>query len=295
MRAPLPLGLILAALIAAAPLQAQPKKKKEAPPTALTTRAVVARLQLEIDTAPLRERMKFKEFLKIISADLEAHNREVTFDVNVEAFVERYGADAPNPYEEEILIISHRKRAPAIDLLNQAVRQIGRASGDSGRLVIRGGRVEIMPASYTVKEFLLNESVRADFKEQRLDLALEELSDLTGVSIVIDARAKRKAQTTVTARFNGDVAVQDAVRMLTDMAELKIVYLVTGIYVTTPEHAKGMQKELKDLYEPKGAPAPVGMPGFGGPPPDPFFDPPISPLAPPLPPMRGGKRLEPAA
>ena len=26
--------------------------------------------------------------------------------------------------------------------------------------------------------------------------------------------------------------------MLTDMAELKIVYLVTGLYITTPDHAK---------------------------------------------------------
>jgi len=80
--------------------------------------------------------------------------------------------------------------------------------------------------------------------------------------------------------------------MLTDMAELKLVYLVTGIYVTTPEHAQSMQKELRKAYgepEPPAAPAP-GL--FG---PGPFMDPlapsfDLSPLMPPLPPALRLKR-----
>ena len=81
----------------------------------------------------------------------------------------------------------------------------------------------------------------------------------------MDARIKQKAQTPVTARFRNDVALQDAVRMLTDMAELKIVYLVTGMYVTTPEHAQVMQKELKQLYGSPSAPPlpPASVEGEG--------------------------------
>ena len=131
----------------------------------------------------------------------------------------------------------------------------------------------------------------------RSDLALEELSDLTGVSLVLDARANEKVQTTVTARFNDDVALQDAVRMLTDMADLKIVYLPTSMYITTPERAKVMQKELKNLYEPKAPANPFGGTFPGGPLPDPNLNAPSplapsSPLAPPLPPLRAPKRLE---
>ena len=118
------------------------------------------------------------------------------------------------------------------------------------------------------------------------------------MSIVLDPRAKEKVKTAVTARFNDDVAMQDALRMLTEMAELKIVYLVTGMYITTPEHARAMQKELKDLYEPKMPAGGFGMPGGGLPDPNLFqgFDPSISPLSPPLPPpgLRG-RRLEAAA
>ena len=58
--------------------------------------------------------------------------------------------------------------------------------------------------------------------------ALDDLSALTGLSIIVDPRAKPKAQTALTAPFNGDVALRDAVLMLAEMAELKPVFLTTG-------------------------------------------------------------------
>ena len=263
------------------------KAKKQQPPPALTSREVVSRLQLEVETAPYRERLKFKEFLADISAHLQTNDRAVTINVDMDAFIQD-APDAPNPFEMEVVINSNRQRATAFDLLNQAVKQIAKSPA---ALVIRAGRVDIVPASFTSKDHMYNQTVRAEFKEQRLDAALDELTDLTGVSLVLDPRARQKAQLTVTARFNGDVALQDAVRMLTEMADLKVVYLVTGLYITTPEHAGRMQKELKQIYEP----APAAVNPFA-PMPDPMmFAPELSPLAPPLPPIGRNKRLEAAA
>jgi hypothetical protein len=265
------------------------QRKKPTPAPRLTSRAILSRLQLEIDTEPFREKMKFKEFLKLISEQLQTNDRAVTINVDMEAFGAILGADAPNPFEEEVCIYgSHRKRATVLDMLNEVGKQIGKGAAI---VVIRGGRVDIVSWGYSAKEYMLNQTFRADFKDQRLDLALDELSDLTGVSLVIDARAKEKPQATVTARFNDDVALQDAVRMLTAMADLKIVYLPTSMYITTPERAKEMQKELKKIYEPKAPANPFGGMFPGGPLPDPNFNAP-SPLAPPLPPVRAPKRLE---
>jgi hypothetical protein len=126
---------------------------------------------------------------------------------------------------------------------------------------------------------MLNQTFFADFKQRPLEEVIEELSELTGVSVVLDGRAKEKAKALVTARFRNDVAMQDAVRMLAEMAELKVVHLVTGLFVTTPAQAQAMQKELRDLYE--GVPA-VGPCGMQLTP----FAPGESPLAPPLPARR---------
>ena len=269
---------------------AEGKNKSQPAKTApaLTSREVISRLQLEVDTQPFREPIKLGEFLRRIDETLEKNDRAVTINLDKEAFA-REAPDAGDPFDADVAYTSTRKRAAVMDILSQVVRQIGKGSS----FVVRAGRVDIVPLVCTSKEFTFNQTFRADFKEQRLDLALEELSDLTGVTLVRDARAKLKAQTLVSARFNDDVALQDAVRMLTDMAELKIVYLVTGMYITTPDRAAAMQKELRQLYE--GEPKPMA-PLVG--PPNPLMeipaDPLSSPLAPPLPPAKfgRGKRLE---
>lgn len=268
----------------------QPKKTPEKPGPSLTSRMVLSRLQTEIDATPFHQPAKFKEFLTLLG-----EMRDVDFDVNLDAFAEAFGADVPNPLEQEVVFSSPRKRATALEILNHSVRQLSKP-GNPTMFVIRGGRVDIIPGTHGSKEHMLNQTFRADVKDQRLDAALEELTDLTGVSIVLDPRARQKAQTTVTARFNGDVALQDAVRMLSDMAELKIVYLVTGIYVTTPEHAVVMEKDLRKAYGiPETPPLdPAAMPGLAPPMmPGPFL-PEASPLMPPLPPALR-KRLEAAA
>lgn len=242
------------------PSSAQSKTgAQEKPATALTSRAILGRLQLEIKTSEFEEKMKFRKFLQEISKRLKAQDRAVTIDVDIDP--RELGAEAPLPFDEEISIFSNRENITVIDALRQALKQICR--GRAG-LVIRAGKVEIVDAKFLLKDHMLNQFFRADFKDQRLDLALEELSELTGVSIIVDARAKPKVQTPVTARFNDDVALQDAVRMLTETAELKIVHLVTGLYITTPEHAKVMKKELREIYEPPAPINPGGMMGMTG-------------------------------
>ena len=298
MRVSLTLGMLLFALAAVAPVSAQAKKEKEKASTAPTSRAVLSSLQVEIGSTDFANLMKFSELLHLSREKLQTTGQEVTFALDDEAYRDE-NPDAPRIYESEVHLKGLPPKTTVMYLLRQALKQLPVKSA----FVVRAGRVDIVPLSRTSKEYMLNQTFHVDFKERLLALALEELSDLTGVSIVIDARAKQKAQTPVTARFHDDVALQDAVRMLTEMAELKIVYLVTGIYITTPEHATVMQKELKQLYEgqhnlPGGAFGGSFLPGgLGGqgPGPNPMLQFPLeSPLAPPLPPSRK-QRLDAAA
>jgi D-ribose pyranose/furanose isomerase RbsD len=284
-------------------ISAQDKTDKEKSPPS-TSRNVLANLQHEVKSADFGDAMKFSEFLQMTREVLQNNNKPVTMVMDDEAFREE-NPDLKDILEHQIHLRNLPARASVQLLLRQALKQLPVKSA----YVIRAGKVDIVPYARTGKEYMLNQTFFAEFKERRLDQALEELSELTGVSIVVDARAKQKTQTPVTARFNDDVALQDAVRMLTDMAELKMVYLVTGIYVTTPERAQTLQKELKHIYEgetpavaaPAAGPGPIGPGGIGagprglgGPVPDPIMVSPLeSPLAPPLPPRP--KRLEPAA
>jgi hypothetical protein len=299
MRTILVLGTLVFALVVITPLSAQTridkgkategKPGKDKAAQRLTSRAVLANLQTEIKLADLGPSIKLSEMLDYFGGHLKERGREVVFSVDEEAYRDE-APDAPNVFDTNINL----RGLPAKTSIQAALRYAVQRLPIKSAFLVREGKVDIVPIARTAKEYMLNQTFYADFKQRPLDEALEELSDLTGVSIVMDARVKEKALTPVSARFHDDVAVQDAARMLADMADLKIVYLVTGIYVTTPDHAKEMQRELKDLYEPRTAPfgpmggfgVPPGAGGIGPGPGTPQIELPVSPLAPPLPPSR---------
>jgi hypothetical protein len=256
MRAFVTLVLFLFALLASGPLHAQGKKDKEKSP--VTARTILADLQMEMKTNLGNEQLKFSEILELVHHELKTNGKEVRFVLDEEAYREEF-PDAPAMLDHPLQLRIMPGKASVNHLLRQALKQLPIKSA----MIVRAGRVDIVPDVRTERKYLLNQTFHVEFSERRLDQALEELSELTGVSIMIDGRAKEKAQTPVTARFHDDDALQDAVRMLAETADLKLVYLVTGIFVTTPERAKEMQKELKDLYEPKSPPAGFGFPGKG--------------------------------
>ena len=277
MRSRLTLVVAIVALAAAGSASAQATKKKV--PAPVTSRTVLANLQTEVKSNFYMNAMRFSELLELAGDDLRKAGCDVNFSVDDEAFREE------NPdldvFDQEIRL----RGLPASSSVHQIVRAALKKLPVKTAMVIRGGKVEIVPASRTEKAHMLNQTFHIEFKERRFDEAIEQLSDLTGVSIVVDARARQKAQTTISARFCDDVALQDDVRILSDMAELKVVYLVTGLYVTTPEQAKTLQKELRDLYEGPVVPLlplpdpTMSVPMIGTPP----FE---SPLAPQLPPSK---------
>jgi hypothetical protein len=142
---------------------------------------------------------------------------------------------------------------------------VGEIKNFEATFLIRGGVLEVVPKQETAREVMLNYPVTAVFKSRIFHHAIQELADETGVSIVVDGKLEKLGEKTVTASFHNGVAVQDAVRMLAELVDLKVVHLPTGLFITSPEHAKKMRMELDELYERQ-----PGQP---------------SPLAPPLPPL----------
>src|SRR5262249_1405155 len=95
---------------------------------------------------------------------------------------------------------------------------------------------------------LLKQTFAASFDRQPLDLVLDDLSEITGVSVVIDGRAKDRVGTPITARFRNDMPLLEALRLLAESAGLKLVAVPGGpsptraLFVPTPEHAQVMQR-----------------------------------------------------
>jgi hypothetical protein len=73
----------------------------------------------------------------------------------------------------------------------------------------------------------------ASFVQMPLDEALHELSELSGISVVLDPRVGDKSKTVVTARFPAETNVAQMARVLADMADLKAMRVDSIMYVTT--------------------------------------------------------------
>jgi hypothetical protein len=84
---------------------------------------------------------------------------------------------------------------------------------------------------------------QATFDKKPLHEALKDLVEGTGYNLVIDTtRLGDKARTPVTTALK-DVPVDTAVRLVADLAGLRVVIIDNVAYLTTPENAKEMQAE----------------------------------------------------
>jgi hypothetical protein len=117
--------------------------------------------------------------------------------------------------------------------------------------VIRPSYIEITTSEAYAAEFFPGEVVTewvappplttASFEEKPLADALKELARANDINIVLDGRSA-DAKTKVTAEFL-NVAPEVAVRLLANMADLKLVRLANVYYVTTKENARALQEE----------------------------------------------------
>jgi RNA polymerase sigma factor (sigma-70 family) len=94
----------------------------------------------------------------------------------------------------------------------------------------------------------LQEKVQGTFEKRPLGAVLKHLSEMYGTTIILDPRVGEKAKGEVSVVFRSDVSLWGAVRILTEMAELKAVVVDGAVFVTTPAHAEAL-RHAKDGRE----------------------------------------------
>jgi hypothetical protein len=217
---------------------------KPSNPKMAATDALMRTLDWEVPTKDLPT--SFFPLLDHLTEKARSTGREVTFFVDTKLFSKEVQAvidgELPPP-RFKLQPLPARMTIRAI--LQNAVTQF---DGEEATFLIRQGRVEITTKKAAALASLLKQTFVASFDRQPLEVVLDEISDLTGVSIVLDGRAKEKARTLVTARFRNDVPLLEALQMVTECAELKLVELPgnsnspRALFVTTPEHAQVLRR-----------------------------------------------------
>jgi hypothetical protein len=112
------------------------------------------------------------------------------------------------------------------------------------------GIVWVIPASENATDRILKYRLCEAVHRKPLTEVLHDLSDRYGVSIVLDERrAGDRARAVVTADME-DVTLQEAVRILAELAELKAVAVGRSLMVTTAENARTIAAEERSPSAP---------------------------------------------
>ncbi len=118
----------------------------------------------------------------------------------------------------------------------------------NGDFYMKDNVLTVVPRTYIETGRVLKHPVDVSFNKRPLAEALTELSELSGLSIVLDPRGQADGNLAVTADFR-NVPVQDAVRVLADMAGMKSVVMDILLYVTSPRNAEHLRKEKERQRE----------------------------------------------
>jgi hypothetical protein len=122
-------------------------------------------------------------------------------------------------------------------VLSRIVAQVG------GAYLVRPDGIEVTSAKHASPEHWheVNRNqvptVIGLYEARPLNEVVRELSEATGISILVDPKAGEKVKTPLTANLK-NVPLDTAVALLADMAGLKTVAVDNVIYVTTEENAK---------------------------------------------------------
>jgi hypothetical protein len=175
-----------------------------------------------------------------------AKRYNLSFDFNEQAFreadiqeVHKFEIIAPGPIPE-----MHTRLETVLKKI------LGRVS-PSAMYIIRDSMIEITTQEAVRREFFpdrptgpLSPLVSGSFDKVPLKTSLKELAHAG--NIVLDGRMAKEGETEVTADLS-NVPLDTAVRMLADMAGLKVVSLENVLYVTDKENARTLMEEQEKL------------------------------------------------
>jgi hypothetical protein len=213
-----------------------------------TARDLMDRLQMRIlDAKSFQHPMFARDALLLIYEIYRHKGMEMPVLIHVNEFSAQ-GTDRPPADEAQIALPPFPRTMTAIGVLRSVMAQISKIQGVPVEMLLRDGAVHIVPKN---KASLLAEPILGRFENRPMGEIVQELTDMVGLSVILDPRTEEKIKTRISVTFRDDFTVESALRTVVDMVGLKMVDMQPGLYITTPANATALEKELHDLRNAK--------------------------------------------
>jgi hypothetical protein len=217
-------------------------------PAAAETAALTRLMEEMIETKDFTNPMNLKDALQLFWEKFAAQGKDFPILVDFRAFKSE-DADLPTPYDAQVQLPPVPRRVS----MHVALRIILSQVPANATYIIRQGHIEIVPPASATAKALLQQRVFTRADKTPLRDMLDELSALTGAPIVLDARARDKGKELVSIVLN-NMSLEDSLTVLTEQAGLRFVTLESGVFVTLPEEAKGIEDRQRTRPRPPAVP-----------------------------------------
>jgi hypothetical protein len=202
--------------------------------------------------AKLTKRVKFDGFNDVKTTlrealDLLAKQFDLTFDVNDRAFAAENQPDVPKAEIIQAAPLPPLKNVRLDAVLRKVLARVPCESGAT--YMLRDDLIEVTTRQAQAAE------VWGEFNGPRLPLvnatldkvpledALKDLAEQAEFNVLLDNRAGERGKTPVSARLR-NLPLDTALRLLSDMADLRSVHIDNALYVTTKENAAAVEARL---------------------------------------------------
>ncbi len=214
------------------------KKADEVSRSAMARKALAERIEIPKE---FRVRIPLRAVQKYLITSLAGRNQSLELMIDQSSFKEEAG-DSSDMADESVVFPDDLKSLSVQDILLFAINQI---SNGNATFVIVNGRVDIMTREAASIRRRLNHGIAIEFRDVPLKAAIEELSERTGVTIMIDPRCAAMNKS-VTLQSQNDTSLRGILSSWADIYDLKM--LVDEHRVLIMPRADYMKK-LRDQVE----------------------------------------------
>jgi hypothetical protein len=197
----------------------------------------------ETKPASVRSGLEFSGQWEIESSSLKDALNFIAERIGIPILVDRFAfaGIGIQDVESQKVTITKLQNVPARDVLRLLLSQVG------GDFLVDDGHLVVVPQQYMAAERLVRRPVDITLENTTLAATCQRLSEVSGISIVLDSRCTDKAKVAVSGSFQ-HVPLETVVRILADMADLKAVAMDNVLYLTTKANAQELQAEQDGRY-----------------------------------------------
>lgn len=209
-------------------------------------KALAERIEVPEEFRKPGQPIPLRSFLSHIDEVLADRKQNLPFVIDDTSFKDANMGDPLDLLDSPVSFPPFMKTASVQELLEIALRQVPTRNAT---FIVRNGRIEIMTHEAAGIQSLVDKGVTTQFRDVPLKIAIEDLADQMGFTVMIDPRCGAALSTSVSLQSQNDISARGILSSWADMFDLKL--LVNDhrvLLMPRTDYIKKLQEQAEEAH-----------------------------------------------